>query len=196
MAVANRHETRLVLASRSPRRRQLLEEAGFEVVVIPPRGDETLPENETDPHRIAWTLAMRKARSVWLQQGEGIILGADTITVLDGEIIGKPADTEDARRILRKLSGTRHEVITGICLIDASNGNVVCGTDETGVRMKQLTEAEIGEYVASGEAMGASGAYKIQESADRFIEEIEGSLSNIVGLPLDLLNQLLGRLTS
>lgn len=138
---------------------------------------------------------MRKARSVWLDRTEGIILGADTITVLDGEIIGKPSDTEDAKRILRKLAGTRHEVITGICLIDASTGNVVCGTDETGVKMKQLTEAEIQEYVATGEAMGASGAYKIQESGDRFIEKIEGSFSNVVGLPLDLMNQLLERLT-
>ena len=186
----------LILASRSPRRRELLEKEGYDIEVVPPLGDETPPEGETDPHGIACALATRKARSVYLQRDEGIILGADTITVLDGEILGKPEDSDDAKRILRKLAGTRHAVITGICLIDCARGAAVCASDETGVEMREMTDTEIEEYVSGGEAFGASGAYKIQETGDRFIEEIEGSFSNVVGLPLGLLEELLKRLKS
>jgi septum formation protein len=192
--VAAKRKTRLVLASRSPRRREMLERAGYEVEVVFPLGDETLPESESDPHRIATALAVRKARSVWLKRKDGIILGADTITVLEGEVLGKPDDTEDARRILRKLAGTKHSVITGICLINAATGEAVCASEETGVEMKPMTDSEIEEYVLTGEAMGASGAYRIQESGDRFIAEIEGSFSNVVGLPLGLVGELIKRL--
>ncbi len=164
--------------------------------VVPPLGDETPPDGETDPHRIACALAMRKARSVWLNCKEGLILGADTLTVLDGEIIGKPSSLEDAKKILRKLSGTRHEVITGVCLIEAATGTAVCAGGETGVQMRNLTEEEIEEYVSSGESMGASGAYKAQETDEGFIEEIEGSFSNLVGLPIDIVEKLVERLNS
>lgn len=196
MAVVRPAKGKLILASRSPRRKELLERAGYSIEVVPPLGDEAIPEGENDPHAIAMALATRKARSVWLNRSEGIILGADTITVLDGEILGKPDNLEDAKRILRKLAGTKHVVITGVCLVEAASGTVVCGSDETGVEMKQMTDAEIDDYISTGEAMGASGAYKIQESGDRFIEEIEGSFSNVVGLPLDLVEELLNRLKS
>lgn len=189
-----KRKTKLVLASRSPRRRELLEQAGYAVEVIPPAADEIPPKGERDPHRIATALALRKARSVWLKRGEGIILGADTITVLDGEVLGKPDDIEDARRILRRLAGTKHSVITGVCLIDAATGEVVCASEETGVEMKPMTDAEIEKYVLSGEAMGASGAYRIQETGDRFVEGIEGSFSNVVGLPLGLVEELMRRI--
>lgn len=192
--MAAKRKTKLILASRSPQRRELLEKAGYEVEVVLPLGDEKPPEGETDAHRIAVALAMRKARSVWLKRGEGVILGADTITVLDGEIIGKPEDLEDARRILRRLAGTKHSVITGVCLIDGPTGATVCASEETGVEMKQMTDLEIEEYVQSGESMNASGAYRIQESGDRFIEGIEGSSSNVIGLPLGLVEELIGRL--
>ena len=194
--MGKRRKLKLILASRSPRRRELLTEAGYEVEVVPPLGDETPPQGETDPHRIAIALALRKARSVYLQRDEGLILGADTITVLDGEILGKPKDPEDARRTLRKLTGTKHAVITGLCLINATTGEAVCASEETGVEMKEMTDAEIEQYVSSGESMGASGAYKIQETGDRFVENIEGSFSNIVGLPLNLLEELLKRIMS
>ena len=192
--MVNIAKPRLVLASRSPRRKELLESEGFEVEVAPPTCNEVLPEDETDHHRIASILAFRKARSAWLGRNEGIILGADTITVLNGEILGKPEDAADASRILKKLAGTRHSVITGICLINAATGEVVYGSDETGVEMKKMTDAEIEEYVATGESFGASGAYKIQESGDRFVENIEGSFSNVVGLPVEVVRELLKRL--
>jgi len=118
---------------------------------------------------------------------------ADTIVVLGGRILGKPRDEEDARRILHELAGTKHSVITGVCLIDAATGETIYGSEETGVEMKPMTDAEIEEYVQTGEAMGASGAYRIQESADRFVEGIEGSFSNVVGLPLSLVEELLKR---
>ncbi len=192
--MAAKRNTKLILASRSPQRRELLAKAGYEIEVVPPLGDENPPEGETDPHRIAVALAMRKARSVWLKRGEGTILGADTITVLDDEIIGKPMDTEDARKILSRLSGTKHSVITGVCLIDGPTGETVCASEETGVEMKPMTDSEIEKYVQSGESMNASGAYRIQESGDQFIEGIEGSSSNVVGLPMGLVEELIRRL--
>ena len=193
--MGNEDKPRLILASSSPQRRQLLTEAGYDVHVVAPLGDETLPEGEEDPHRIATALALRKARSVWLNEKEGLILAADTLTVLGGGIIGKPNDPEDARRILRKVSGTRHSVITAVVLINAASGDVVCASKETAVKLKTMTDAEINDYVASGEAMGASGAYRIQEKGDRFIEEIEGSVSNVIGLPVELVEDLIKRLS-
>jgi septum formation protein len=194
--VGKRQKIRLILASRSPRRKELLEKAGYEIEVVLPLGDETPPQGETDPHRIATALAMRKARSVYLQRSDGLILGADTVTVLAGEIIGKPWDDEDARKMLRKLAGTRHVVITAVCLIEAGTGAAVCASEETGVEMKEMTDAEIEQYVSSGESMGASGAYKIQETGDQFVENLEGSFSNVVGLPLELVEELLKRIKS
>ena len=187
---------KLILASRSPRRKDLLVEAGYDIEVVAPLGDEAFPEGETDPHRIAWALAMRKARSVWLKRSDEIILGADTLTVLKNEIIGKPESEKDAREMLRKLAGTKHKVITAVCLINGPDGEAICGSEETFVEMKEMTDVQIEEYVACGEAMGASGAYKIQETGDRFIEKIEGSFSNVVGLPLDLVEKLLNRINS
>lgn len=192
--MAKSHKPKLILASCSPRRKELLEHEGFDVEVVSPTCDEELPDGETSPHRIASALAMRKARSVWLERDEGIILGADTITVLNSEILGKPGNTDNAIKILKKLSGSRHSVVTGVCLINAATGEVVCGSEDTSVEMKKMTDSEIEEYVKSGESFGASGAYKIQESGDRFIEKIEGSFSNVVGLPIDLVKELLKRL--
>jgi septum formation protein len=172
----------------------MLEKAGYEVEVVFPLGDETHPESESDPHRIAAALAVRKARSVWLNRKDGIILGADTITVLKDRILGKPKDEEDAMKILRELAGTKHSVITGVCLINAATGAIMYGSEETGVEMRPMTDSEIEEYVQTGEAMGASGAYRIQESGDRFVEGIKGSFSNVVGLPLGLVEELIKRL--
>ncbi len=194
--MGNSEKPALILASRSPRRKEMLEKAGYPVEVVPPLGDETPPEGESDPHQVAVALATRKARSVYLQRDEGIILGADTVTVLESEIIGKPENEDNARQMLRKLSGTKHSVITAICLIDAASGTALCASEETAVEMKEMTDAEIEDYISRGESVGASGAYKIQETGDQFVENIEGSFSNVVGLPLDLLEELLNRLES
>jgi septum formation protein len=194
--VAEQAKPKFILASRSPRRKELLEKAGYEIEVVLPLGDETPPEGMTDPHEIATALAVRKARSVYIRRTDGLILGADTVTVLKDEIIGKPQNDEEAKNMLRKLAGTKHVVITAVCLIDGSTGEAVCGSEETAVEMKQMTDSEMDEYVASGESMGASGAYKIQETGDKFVENLEGSFSNVVGLPLELVKELLKRIKS
>ena len=194
--MAEQAKQKLILASRSPRRKELLEKAGYQIEVVPPLGDETPPEGKTDPHEIATALALRKARSVHIRRSDGLILGADTVTVLKGEIIGKPQNDEEAKEMLQKLAGTKHVVITAVCLINGSTGAAVCGSEETAVEMKKMADSEIEEYVASGESMGASGAYKIQETGDKFVEDLEGSFSNVVGLPLELVEELLKRIKS
>ncbi|MGA2712181.1 MAG: Maf family protein [Bryobacteraceae bacterium] len=173
---------RLVLASRSPRRAELLQAAGFEFTVRVAEVDETPREGES-PREYVLRLAEEKARAVAADDGE-IVLAADTTVVLDSEIMGKPADSADAARMLRALSGQRHEVITGICL--RRGMQVVSDLASTAVWFAELSDAEIADYVASGEPMDKAGAYGIQGLASRFIDRIDGSYTNVVGLPVAL----------
>jgi septum formation protein len=184
---------KIVLASKSQRRRKLLKDAGYEVTVVEPEASEEILKGERDPHKITILLARRKAESVCKKAKKGIVLGADTVTFYNGEVIGKPTDENDAVRILKKLSGTTHRVITGICIVDAKSGKTLCGSAQTTVTMKNVSEEDILRYVKSGESAGACGAYKVQERGDQFIEEIRGSYTNVVGLPLELLTDMLGR---
>jgi len=185
--------TRLVLASSSPRRQQLLRAAGVVFDVIAP----PLPEPEDvvqhlPPARQAEALAYFKARAVADLHGKRRVLGADTIVAADGEVLGKPADRRDAERMLRRLSGTRHAVITGVALL-LPGGRRWIGSATTYVTMRPMTDAEIDGYLASGEWAGKAGAYAIQETADRFVVGLEGSFSNVVGLPVELVERLLAR---
>ena len=181
----------LILASTSPRRRKLLEELGRPFRVIPPpTADETLPEEASAP-QAAKELARRKARSVAAGLASGWVLAADTLVSVGGKIIGKPRDRSDAIKMLRKLSQQPHEVITGACLIDLESGRELLASDATTVTMRPMTEAEIEAYVDSGEAMGKAGAYALQETGDRFVKNIEGSMSNVVGLPLELVRGMM-----
>ena len=182
----------LVLASRSLRREMLLRDAGLWFEVIPPEVDETLPA-AVPAWRAAEELAVRKARWVARVRGKGIILGADTLVEVDGEILGKPSDSEEARRMLRRLSGRPHRVITGVALVDARTGEAEVGHASTELKMKDLAPEQVASYVASGEGVGKAGGYALQESGDRFVESIEGSISNVVGLPLELVQKLLRR---
>ncbi|HUS93284.1 MAG TPA: Maf family protein [Phycisphaerae bacterium] len=183
----------LVLASSSPRRRQLLADAGLSFDVVPPPfGEpEELPEDLT-PTRRAEALAYFKARAVAECRPEACVLGADTIVAADGRVLGKPADRADAERMLRGLSGTRHAVITGVALLMPC-GRRLIASETTYVTMRPMTEQEIADYLASGEWIGKAGAYAIQETADRFVVGLEGSFSNVVGLPVELVERLIGR---
>lgn len=179
----------LILASRSPRRQEILERAGIPFVVRPADVEESpLPGEEPRAH--VERLAQAKAEAVPAGDGD-IVLGADTVVVIDGEILGKPDSAEDAVRMLRRLSGHKHAVMTGICLRNASR--CVVDTETTGVRFVPLTEQEIREYVASGEPMDKAGAYAVQGLASKFIDRIDGCYFNVVGLPVARVYRLLAR---
>ncbi len=176
----------LVLASGSPRRSELLSAAGIDFTVRVADVDETLLPNEL-PRDYVVRLSREKALAV-AADGE-LVLGADTTVVVLNEIIGKPRDAKDAERMLRLLSGKWHEVLTGVSL--ASNGKVTSEVAVTRVKFAKLNDQEIGWYVASGEPMDKAGAYGIQGYAARFVERIEGSYSNVVGLPVQMVYRML-----
>ena len=177
----------LILASQSPRRGELLRQAGIPFKVKPAHVDETPARNE-DPELYAKRVAREKACAVDAGDTD-IVLGADTVVVIGDEILGKPKDPDDAIRMLEKLSGRKHEVITGICLKRGSEEHSDWAT--TWVWMNELTRVEIAEYIATGEPMDKAGAYAIQGGASKFIERIDGSYSNVVGLPIELVYKYL-----
>ena len=188
---------RLILASASPRRAELLRQAGFTFDVKPADVDEAVRSGET-PWDYVRRLAAEKSAAVFQQlgvdAGEVVVIGADTAVVVDGAILGKPRDDADATTMLRKLSGRAHEVVTGVSL---RTGKVEVGTvARTAVRFAALSDLQIAEYVASGEGGDKAGAYAIQGLASRFIPSIEGSYSNVVGLPVADVAELLSRLAS
>jgi septum formation protein len=172
----------LVLASASPRRHQLLEAAGIVHRVQPASVPEVLQPDE-DGVTFARRLAVEKAGAVQLDEGD-IGLGADTVVCLDTEVLGKPIDDGDARRMLRLLSGRQHWVHTGICL--RTSKTVLTDLASTAVEFARLTEEEIAGYVQSGEGKDKAGGYAIQGLASRFVERIEGCYHNVVGLPIAL----------
>jgi septum formation protein len=187
--------TRLVLASASPRRRELLARLGLEFEVRPADADETPLAGET-PEAMVLRLALAKARAA-ARPGEAA-LGADTVVAVDGVLLGKPADDADARRMLAALSGRAHEVWTGVAVVEVPSGAGgrrrerarACRTE---VVFRSLSAAEIDAYVASGEPRDKAGAYAIQGGAAAFVARVEGDFTNVVGLPLPLVEELLGR---
>jgi septum formation protein len=184
----------LILASSSPRRQELLREIGIPFQVHAAHINEDQIANE-QPSEYALRLAREKAQAVAARYPQSYVLGADTIVVVDGEILGKPKDHSDAARMLRKLSGRSHEVTTAVSLI--APDAVAPGTRTetractTKVYFRKLTEDEIQQYVAGGEPMDKAGAYAIQGGASRWTDRIEGEWSNVVGLPLSLVTDLL-----
>jgi len=176
----------LILASRSPRRREILTCAGIPHLVRPAEVDETIRDGESAAVYVK-RVARAKAEAV---EGD-VVLGADTVVVVGSEILGKPADQADARRMLRSLAGREHIVMTGICLRSAKG--VVEHAESTTVRFLPLSAEEIDTYVASGEPMDKAGAYAIQGLASKFIDRIEGCYFNVVGLPVSKLYSLLRR---
>ncbi|AET70599.1 MAF protein [Desulfosporosinus orientis DSM 765] len=185
----------LVLASSSPRRAQLLHEGGYVFETVKTQVSEELTEGIL-PEIGVKQLALRKAQAgfdYWLTTGESsqdVVLGADTMVVLDACILGKPATAEEAAEMLQRLSGRTHHVLTGVALISGS-GKELAGVVKTVVHFRQLETQEIKDYVAGGEPMDKAGAYGIQGEAQRFVTSIEGSLTNVIGLPMEYLSKQL-----
>jgi septum formation protein len=184
----------LVLASASPRRQELLKAAGISFEVQPADVLE-VPRSGESPKSFAERMACEKAQVVARQRHGDFILGADTIVVVDDQILGKPKDASDAARMLRLLSGRKHEVMTAVCLLDPRKETAVSFADvrceNTIVTMDAISEPDILGYVASGEPMDKAGAYAIQGMASRWIPRIEGDYTNVVGLPVGLVFRML-----
>ena len=181
---------RLILASASPRRRELLAQAGFNFEVHPAHVNEDSRPNE-DPISYVVRLARDKAQAVFteLNAPEAIVLGADTTVTLDGHILAKPEDAEDAARMLRMLSGRTHRVITGVAVATAKGTEVAA--EVTGVQFVTLNDDEIAAYIATSEPMDKAGAYGIQGLAAKWIPRVQGCYFNVVGLPLALVSSML-----
>jgi septum formation protein len=182
---------RLVLASSSPRRADLLRAAGFTFETLPVHLDEQIAPGEA-PEAYVARLAEAKAAEAARQCPDAVVLGADTAVVIGGQVLGKPADKADAGRMLRLLSGRTHDVLTGVCVRVGPRHLV--HVEPGRVRMAHLTDAEIAWYVGTGEPMDKAGAYAIQGRASRFIEGIDGSYSNVVGLPIAAVWRLMKQL--
>jgi nucleoside triphosphate pyrophosphatase len=181
---------RLVLASASPRRADLLRDAGFEFDIKPVDLDESPRPGEPAREYVA-RVAREKAEAVAITDAACCVVGADTAVVVDGAILGKPSDPSEAVAMLTRLSGRTHEVLTGVCALHA--GVVHDATVTTRVRFRDLDPAEIRAYVATGEPMDKAGAYAVQGGAAAFVAGIEGSHSNVVGLPMEQTAGLLAR---
>lgn len=179
-----RLNTPFILASRSPRRRRLLEQIGMSFEVSVSDVSEDLSD-EIAPEAAAEMLALRKAEDVARRNPHAVTLGADTIVVIDGEILGKPGDAAEAAAMLRRLSGRSHTVITGIALVHPQSGRTVQASEATVVTFGPMDSDEIAAYVASGSPMDKAGAYGIQDDRGAlFVARIEGDYYNVVGLPL------------
>jgi len=182
--------TRIILASNSPRRKELLTQIGLSFTVAPADVDESVLPGES-PESYAARVALDKARIASERAGEGIVIAADTIVAINDSILGKPRDGRDAEAMLALLSGKEHRVITAIAVMDTSTARNMTRTSVTKVWFRDLTEREIAAYVATGEPMDKAGAYGIQERGALLVERIEGCYSNVVGLPLSLLGEML-----
>lgn len=185
----------LVLASASPRRQELLRNAGISFVVHPANVPE-VPFPDEPPRAFAERLAREKAVAVAEQRPGEFVLGADTVVLVDGQILGKPCDSADAARMLRLLSGRTHRVITGVCLLGTANrerktGFIDVRSETTLVAIDPLSDDDIRSYIATGEPMDKAGAYAIQGIASRWISRIEGDYFNVVGLPVALVHRML-----
>jgi septum formation protein len=179
-----------VLASASPRRAALLEELGVPFLRRPAEVDETPAGGETPP-ATAERLALDKARCGARPEEDALVVGADTVVVRDGELLGKPADDDEARRMLRSLSGRSHEVLTGVAVVRTPEGAEAVGHARTEVRFRDLGAEDLDALVESGEGLDKAGAYGIQGLASLAVAGIRGDYSNVVGLPLGLLRRLI-----
>ena len=183
-------EQKLILASKSPRRAEILRAAGWAFEAVAANIDETRHDNE-DAVSYVRRLAQTKAETIAEQFPHSLVLGADTIVLIDEEILGQPGDPASAARMLKLLSGKWHEVLTGVALVRVNDPHCLVEHEVTRVRFAELSDEEISWYVATGEPLDKAGAYAIQGRAAPFIEEIQGDYFNIVGLPLRRVYRLL-----
>jgi nucleoside triphosphate pyrophosphatase len=189
------HNVNLVLASQSPRRRELLAILGIPFTVVPSTIPE-MPQSGEGPEAFAARVAREKGMDVASRVSGSIVLAADTVVTIDDEILGKPADSADAVRMLRLLSGRRHAVLTAICLINQNRNEVLEGIDRTDVWFEALTDKQIHDYLRREDVADKAGAYAIQGYAGVYIPRIEGNYFNVMGLPLPLTHHLLCRTLS
>jgi len=180
----------IILASQSPRRQELLKQVGLEFEVIPADIDENLLQS-VSPIEMVQQLACQKAKFVANGKQKGIIIAADTIVVVDDRVMGKPNTKDDAYQMLSSLSGRVHQVMTGLCVINAEAGKTECGVEQTEVTFRTLSESEIVAYIASGEPFDKAGGYGVQGLGALLVEKINGCYFNVVGLPLSKLFQML-----
>ncbi len=182
---------RLILASSSPRRIEILDRLGIEFEVVPSDIEEPEPLPGEDPISFAKRVSMLKADKVRQKRKEGIILGVDTVVEISGLLLGKPADRESARNMLRLLSGKVHRVITGFTVISSKNRRLISDAVITAVKFRRLREEEIEDYLDRGEYMDKAGAYAIQGYGSNFIEYIKGCYYNVMGLPTERVIEVL-----
>jgi len=181
-----------ILASASPRRVQLLKEAGFEFNVLPTRAPEVHPEHLT-PHEIAQINAYRKARVIAKKRPDALVLGADTIVCIGPRIFGKPATLAEAHHMLAQLQGRTHEVVTGVCLMHLRSHRQRLFAVSTTVTFRHLHSDQIRRYLAKVNPLDKAGAYAIQEEGDEIVKDIHGSYTNVVGLPIEQVREELIR---
>lgn len=188
---------RIILASTSPRRRELLASLRIPFDVVPSEASEDTPDGWS-PDRIVESLALRKAEAVYHKFAgsgqDGVVVGSDTVVVLDSEVLGKPVDDEDAARMLGRLQGRTHQVYTGVACLDLSSGTSLIRHSATWVKMKPLSLEAINAYVRSGEPADKAGAYGIQGLGATIVESIEGDYFTVVGLPLSMLSDMLSEM--
>ncbi|MHC4740926.1 MAG: Maf family protein [Planctomycetota bacterium] len=189
------HSLSFILASASPRRRELLTRAGYDFEVVVADVDESSFSTDglTAEEYAEW-LALAKAKFVGEKSPDSLVLGADTVADFGGEIIGKPADAKHAEEITRKLFSEPHRVVTGVAIVRLSDGFELVRSDSTTVYPKPLTPEQIAEHIDNGSWRDKAGAYAIKEDGDEFVERIEGSLTNVMGLPMELLEQMFAQL--
>ena len=183
----------IILASASPRREELLKKLKLEFTVDPSNYEEdlTLP---LLPHKLAQFLSRKKAEEVGNRYSNHLIIGADTLVILGGEVLGKPKDKAEARSMLEKLSGSTHSVITGFTIIDTEINKRHSDSVETQVTFKKLTQKQINDYLETNDSLDKAGAYAIQEKGDEFVEKINGDYDNVVGLPIKEVKKVLKHL--
>ncbi len=185
-------QANIILASASPRRRQLLAEAGYKFDVVVSQIDESVfPTENIAPVEYAKQLALAKANDVADKYPDSIIIGPDTVVDFEGKIIGKPRDARHAEEITRMLFSKPHKVITGLALVCKSRNLKIVEAETTVVYPKKLTDAQIAGHIKSGIWRDKAGAYSIRENADPFVDHIDGSMTNIMGMPMELLKKLL-----
>ena len=187
------NDGQLVLASGSPRRREILESAGLEFEVVVPDVPEGPPFAVERPAKYVQRMARDKASAVSSRLGRGVVLGADTVVVLEGEILGKPESASQAEEMLRRLRGRDHGVTTGLAVVDSETGRVEMAAAASTVHMRRYDDDEIAAYVASGEPFDKAGAYAVQDTHFRPADRVEGCYLNVVGLPLCETAELLFR---
>ena len=190
--MGKQEQSSFILASASPRRKKLLSEAGYNFGIIVSDVDESsFEDTNISPAEFATNLAFAKALDVAKQNPDSLVLGADTVVDFQGEIIGKADDAEHAEEITKKLFSKPHKVITAIALIRLCDNVEIIDYDTTVVYPRQMTSEKIAEHIAGNSWQGKAGAYAIQETGDDFVEKIEGSLTNVMGLPMEMVNALL-----